>query len=98
MQILYKNVIFGQKSVLLAHFCRPGSRIRFWQIFKDFLLAIGAALYFCKILFFSAKSGFSEKRLSVSQLFLTFSPLIKVVTGHCKNGGIRAGGYFGGHL
>ena len=41
---------------------------------------------------------FFKKVLKLNVFFDSFSPLIEVVTGHCKNGGIRAGGYFGGHF
>ena len=41
---------------------------------------------------------FFKKVLKLKIIFQSFSPLMEVVTGHCKNAGIRAGGHFGGHL
>ena len=44
------------------------------------------------------ENGFFKKVRNLKISFESFSALFEVVTGHCKNGGIRAGGHFGGHL
>ena len=44
------------------------------------------------------ENGFLKKVVNLTTSFLNFSALFDVVTGHCKSGVIRAGGYFGGHL
>ena len=45
------------------------------------------------------ENGFFQKDYQLNNFFFdSFSALIEVVTGHLTNAGIRAGGYFGGHL
>ena len=41
---------------------------------------------------------FFKDALKLQYLFESFSPLIEVVTGHCKNAVNRAGGHLGGPL
>ena len=41
---------------------------------------------------------FFKNALNLKAFLGSFSALFEVVTGSCKNGGIRAGGHFGGHL
>ena len=44
------------------------------------------------------ENGFFKNALKLNVFFESFSRLIQVVTGHCKNAVNRAGGHLGGPL